>query len=197
MLEKLDCSASLISYGYNEELLIGEFFDKAVALLDTVVDDYEIIFINDGSTDDTANIAEEYANQNSRIRVFHNEKNLNVGPSFKRGVSFAKKEYVFWQTIDWSYDLTNIQTFLKLLKYYDVVFGERTVPKRPLSTLPFIRSFYSIETRSDNTFKAIVSLSNYYILKILFGLDTYDFQISNFTKQGLCNLLFLRGEVHF
>jgi hypothetical protein len=50
---KLAHSVSMVAYGYNEEESIADFFNKAVAALEAVVDDYEIVFIDDCSTDTT------------------------------------------------------------------------------------------------------------------------------------------------
>src|SRR5688572_10954136 len=138
--EKIFHSVSLVSYGFNEEELIAEFFDKAVELLQAVVDDYEIIFIDDCSTDRTWDIAQRFAQENQRIRVFRNDQNQNIAYSFKRGVSLAEKEYLFWQTIDWSYDLKDIDVFLRLLDHFGVVAGVRPVPFRLLAYVPVVRS---------------------------------------------------------
>src|SRR5215469_15236737 len=54
-------SVSLVCYGYNEAESIAEFFDKAVDLLESVTSDYEIVFIDDCSTDGTWEIAERFA----------------------------------------------------------------------------------------------------------------------------------------
>ena len=194
---KLARSVSLVSYGFNEKELIAEFFQKAMALLEAVVDDYEIVFIDDCSTDGTWEIAQRVAQENSRIRVFRNERNRNIGYSFKRGVSLAEKEYLFWQTIDWSYDLTDLPVFLKLLECFGVVVGVRPVPFRLLAYIPVLRSIYRVRTRSDDFLRAVVSLTNYYVLRLLFGLNVHDFQNVQFHKTKTLQSFELRGESSF
>src|SRR5262249_23105282 len=175
-------SVSLVCYGYNEEELIAEFFEKAVDLLESVTDDYEIVFIDDCSTDGTWEIAERFARTNNRIRIVRNDRNRDVGYSFKRGVSLAEKEYLFWQTIDWAYDLADLPIFLDLLEHFGVVVGVRPVPIRLLAFIPVLRSIYRVRTRSDDFARATISLANYYVLRILFGLNVHDFQNIQFHR---------------
>jgi len=58
--------------------------------------DYEILLVNDGSTDATGEIADRYAVSSPRVRAIHNETNLGLGGAYKRAVGFASKEYVMW-----------------------------------------------------------------------------------------------------
>lgn len=194
---KFGKSVSLLTWAYNEEELTSEFLKKAVALLEANVEDWEIIFVNDGSTDSTGEILNNYAAQDPRIVVINNERNLNVGQSCKRAIQAANKEYLFWQTVDWSYDLKNIRIFLELLNHYDVVQGIRPTPIRLLSYIPLLRSVYRASKRSDNLKKAIVSLSNYYVLRILFGVTFQDFQNITFYPSKLIQSIDLKGDSSF
>src|SRR5882724_8312365 len=92
---KFERSVSMVAWGYNEELILERFFDRAFALLSATVTDFELIFINDGSSDRTGAIADEYAKREPRLRVSHNERNLNVGISAQRAVRGASKDIVF------------------------------------------------------------------------------------------------------
>jgi hypothetical protein len=58
---------------------------------------------------------------------------MNFRPSFKHALSAAQKEFVFWQTVGWSYDLTHLRIFIELLKHFDVMIEVRPVPIRLLS----------------------------------------------------------------
>ncbi len=194
---KFGHSVTLVSYGYNERESIAEFLAKASALLDTVADDYELIFVDDCSTDGTWDIAQRCAAQNSRIRTVRNERNRNIGYSFKRGVSLAEKEFIFWQTVDWSYDMEDLRIFLELLKYFPVVIGIRPVPIRAFSYVPVIRSLYRVRKRSDDLLRAMVSIANYYVLRILFGVNAHDFQNIQFHRTATLQSLTLKGESSF
>jgi glycosyltransferase involved in cell wall biosynthesis len=195
--DKLTCGLSLVCYGYNENEAIADFFHRAVELLGSVVVDYEIVFIDDGSTDGTWDIAQRFARENPRIRTFRNDRNRNIGYSFKRGLSLAQKEYICWQTIDWSYDLSDLRIFLELLQHFGVVIGVRPVPIRLLAYIPVVRSIYRVRTRSDDFIRAMVSLVNYYVLRILFGLNVHDFQNIQFHRTKTLQSFELQGESSF
>jgi len=194
---KFSSSLSLVSWGYNEEELLEPFLDRAFALLASVADDYEVVFVDDCSTDRTGAIAGAYAARQPRLRVLHNERNLNVGLCCRRALAAATKDYVFWQTVDWSYDLTHLRIYLELLRYFDIVQGIRPVPIRLLSYIPVIRSIYRVKSRSDNLYKAIISLGNYYLLRILFRAPFQDFQNVTIYPRGLVQGLQLRGRSSF
>jgi glycosyltransferase involved in cell wall biosynthesis len=196
-LSKFDRSVSLLCWGYDEELLIEDFFNRAFALLEATVEDFEILFVNDGSTDRTGELAEACAKRDPRLKVFHNDRNYNVGTSAYRAIQMATKDVVFWQTIDWSYDLTNLRVFLELTKHFDVVQGIRPVPIRLLAYIPVLRSIYRVKTRSDNLTKAAVSLINYYLLRILFGCKFHDFQNVTFYKRIHVRDIDIRGSRAF
>jgi glycosyltransferase involved in cell wall biosynthesis len=197
LADKLDHSVSLICYGYNEEGSIADFFERAVDLLESVVTDYEIVYVDDGSTDGTWHLAQRYARENSRIRVVQNDRNRGIGYSFKRGISLAEKEYFFWQTIDWSYDVSDLRIFLELLDHFGVVVGIRPVPTRLLAYIPVVRSIYRSRTRSDDLIRAMVSLTNYYVLRLLFGLDVHDFQNIQFHRTKTLQTFHLHGDSSF
>ncbi len=196
-LPKFKHSVSLLAWGYNEEALVESFLDRAVALLDAAVVDWEIVFVNDGSTDRTGELLDTYARREPRLKVLHNDRNRNVGYSSRRAIAAASKEFLFWQTADWSYDIRNLRIFLELLNHYDVVQGVRPTPIRLFSYIPVIRSIYRVKTRSDNIRKAVVSLSNYYLLRILFGVKFQDFQNVTFYPTRLLQSVDLRGNSSF
>jgi glycosyltransferase involved in cell wall biosynthesis len=197
LTQKFHHSVSLLAWGLNEEELLEKFLDRAFALLDATVEDYEVIFVDDGSTDGTAKILERYRCKEPRLKIITNLKNVNVGISCRRAVKAASKEFLFWQTVDWSYDIDALRIYLELLKHYDVVQGIRPVPERLLSYIPVLRSIYRIKGRSDNLWKAMVSLGNYYVQRILFGVHFHDFQNVTFYPTRLVQSLNLGAVTPF
>lgn len=194
---KFSKSISLLAWGLNEEALVEGFLDRAIALLDACVEDFEIVFVDDGSTDRMPEILASYAAREPRLRVLTNHVNRNVGYSCRRAIKAATKDYLFWQTVDWSYDISELRIFLELLNHYDVVQGVRPTPIRLLSYIPLIRSIYRVKSRSDNWIKAIISLSNYYMLRILYGLPFHDFQNVTLYPTHLIQLQDLSGDSSF
>jgi glycosyltransferase involved in cell wall biosynthesis len=190
-------SLSLLAWGLNEEALLPGFFEATEKLLESCVEDYEIVFVDDGSTDRTPQIAQEAARRNPKIRLIRHEQSQNVARSFLDALAAARKDYVCWQTVDWSYDLRKLRIFLELLNHFDIVVGVRPVPERPLSRIPVWRSFYRVWSRSDNLAKAFVSISNYYIVRILFGVPFHDFQSLLIFPREFLQELPLRGRTSF
>ncbi|MGA2466679.1 MAG: glycosyltransferase family 2 protein [Thermodesulfobacteriota bacterium] len=170
-------------WAYNEEDSIQGYLEKATHLMETTIEDYEIVLIDDGSTDQTYEIAKAFEEKNFRLKIFKNERNLNVGISSQRAIQRASKEFLFWQTIDWCYDISDLRLFLEDLKTYDIVQGVR---RKPVDVkVKFFKPFVSIlklfgmkhlTRRSDTVQKAIVSLINYLLIRLLFKVPLSDFQ---------------------
>jgi glycosyltransferase involved in cell wall biosynthesis len=196
-LGKFDRSVSMLAWGFNEELLVESFLVRAVELLDRTTNVWEIIFIDDCSTDRTPEILRDFAAREPRLKTIRHERNQNVGLALRTAIANARNDYLFWQTVDWSYDISNIRIFLELLKHFDVVQGVRPVPIRLLSYIPILRSIYRVRRRSDSLYKAVISLGNYYILRILFGVRFHDFQNITFYPTRLAQALPLVGRTSF
>lgn len=86
-------SVSFIMPAYNEEKSIEAAVKAVVAKLFEYDFDYEILIFDDGSTDRTGEVAENLASKNSRIKVFHNHKNMNIGYNFSKGIELASKSF--------------------------------------------------------------------------------------------------------
>jgi glycosyltransferase involved in cell wall biosynthesis len=196
-LGKFDRGVSMLAWAYNEEDLIEGFLQRAVALLERTVTDWEIVLVDDCSTDRTNAIVTTFAAREPRIRLVRHERNLNVGMACRTAIANARKEFLFWQTVDWSYDISKLRIFLELLKHFDAVQGIRPVPIRLLSYIPVLRSIYRIRRRSDSFYKAIISLGNYYLLTILFGARFHDFQNVSFYRTSAIQSIPLVGRTSF
>jgi glycosyltransferase involved in cell wall biosynthesis len=196
-LGKFKHSVSMLAWAYNEEELIEAFLRRAVALLDSAVTDWEIVLVDDCSTDQTNKIVTDFALHEPRVKVIRHVRNLNVGMACRTAIAHASKKFLFWQTVDWSYDIRNLRVFLELLVHFDAVQGIRPVPIRLLSYIPVLRSIYRVRRRSDSFYKAIISLGNYYVLTILFGVRFHDFQNVTFYRTKLVQSLHVAGRTSF
>jgi len=183
LTKKFDRSVSLLCWAYNEEESIREYLVRVTQLLDEAVEDYEIVLIEDGSNDRTYEIARKFQEKEPRLKIFRNESNLNVGISSRRAIQRATKEYLFWQTIDWSYDISNLRQCLEHLKVFDIVQGVRRKPVnvrlkflKPIALILKLFGMKHLTRRSDTVPKAIVSVINYILIRLLFGVPLSDFQ---------------------
>ena len=81
---------------FNEE----ENIERAVHFAQTVptdmTSDYEILIVNDASTDRSAEIAEALARSNPCVKVFHHAQNLKLGGALRTGFTKATKELAFY-----------------------------------------------------------------------------------------------------
>ena len=173
----------MLCWAYNEEDSIQNYLEKATQLMDTTVEDYEIVMIDDGSTDRTYELAKAFQRKHPRLRIFQNEKNLGVGISSQRAIQKASKEFLFWQTIDWCYDISNLRVFLEYLKMFDIVQGVRRKPVtvrikllKPVAAVLRLFGIKYLTKRSDTIPKAIVSVLNYILIRFLFRIPLSDFQ---------------------
>lgn len=88
-------SLSVIIPAYNEEETLDRVVCDAIrALRQTGHSDFEILIFDDRSRDRTPEIADQLAAEEPRVRVIHNERNMNLGYNFRAGVTLATKEYV-------------------------------------------------------------------------------------------------------
>ena len=98
-------SLSMLGWALNEEENIGEYIDRAGAFLGALTDHYELILIDDGSTDRTWDLITEAQGTRRWLKAYRNERNRGSGYNTKRAISLATQDYVFWQTVDWAYDI--------------------------------------------------------------------------------------------
>lgn len=89
-------SISVIIPALNEEANLAATVDMVVRAVAPRFADYELIVVDDGSTDRTARIADGLAARDGRIRVVHHFRNLGLGYSFREGVDLATKAFVGW-----------------------------------------------------------------------------------------------------
>lgn len=196
-------SVSVLCWAYNEELLVREFLLRVNALIRSCVVDYEIVVIDDCSTDRTGDIVRELQQEIPQIKLYRNTSNRNVGYSCQRAIREAQKEFLFWQTVDWSYDISKLPAFLELLHNYDVVAGVR---RAPVSQRTGISKLFAaiwllfgrhMTKRSDTLGKAFVSICNYCIIRILFQFPLSDYQNVVFYRTSLIQSLNLEADSSF
>lgn len=97
---------------YNGEEYLREAIDS---ILSQTFADFEFLIINDGSTDGSVEIIESY--QDPRIRLFHNESNLNLRTTLNKGLKLARGEYIARMDCD---DVSLPQRLAKQVKFMDL-----------------------------------------------------------------------------
>ncbi|MHC4115054.1 MAG: glycosyltransferase family 2 protein [Planctomycetota bacterium] len=114
-------SISIFFPCYNEKDNVSSVVKKALAVGEKLKADFEVIIVNDGSSDATGQIADELAGENSRVKVVHHPRNLGYGAALQSGFKAAQKEFVFYTDGDGQFDINEMPPLLPLLKEYDIV----------------------------------------------------------------------------
>lgn len=152
---------SLILAAYNEESLLENHLAIFSAHLKTLENEYdwEILLINDGSSDRTGEIAENYARKNPRFRVFHHKKNQGLGKALRMGFAQSAGDYVITYDVDLSYSIEHIDRLLQEIRNSGakVVLASPSLKEGKFTRVPFVRKFLCIFA---NRFLSTVSSGN-------------------------------------
>lgn len=112
---------SIIVPAFNEAGNIKGAVAKIHLIVPKFCSNYEIIIINDGSRDKTGKIADNIAQMDKKVRVFHNLENKGMGYSYFRGVNEAKFEYLIIVFGDDDHPAESISNILSKIGKADIV----------------------------------------------------------------------------
>lgn len=125
MKKKLS-SLTIAIPAYNEEeslpLVLNDILEEAPKNFT----DFEVLVVNDGSTDKTGAIAARFAQKNKRIRVIH-QTNQGYGGAMWRGIQEARKAYVAFLPADGQFLLKDMAACWPYLGKADLILGDRGV----------------------------------------------------------------------
>ncbi|UCG46974.1 MAG: glycosyltransferase family 2 protein [Phycisphaerales bacterium] len=106
---------------YNEQENVARTVSAALAVLENLNADFELIIVDDGSSDETGPIADQIAAKNPRIKVIHHETNLGYGAALQSGFRAAAKTLVFYTDGDGQFDIAEMPPLLPLMEHADIV----------------------------------------------------------------------------
>lgn len=142
---------------YNEEQNITKVVLDARKVLVENFDKWEIIIVNDGSTDRTLKIAQELEKKDKGIRVINHEENKGYGASLKTGFYNSKYSWVCFTDSDGQFDFSEINLFFN---------------KQKETNADLVIGYY--KDRKVSLFKKITSKMWEYLIFIMFGLKVRD-----------------------
>ncbi|UCC39470.1 MAG: glycosyltransferase family 2 protein [Candidatus Aminicenantes bacterium] len=124
-----DIFLSVVIPAYNESRVIVNTLREISDYLNKQAYSYEIIVIDDASTDDTKQKVLDFSRGNEKIKLLSNKHNEKKGASVKKGVLSAKGNYVTYLDADYAYPINQIDRFLNILEdATDIVIGNRIHP---------------------------------------------------------------------
>ena len=172
-------SLSMVVCAYNEEELIESFIRKSIKDLAQATNDFEIILVNDGSTDKTLSIAQKLAKEFKQLCLINLEENLGTGKNFIPGFAAASKEIVFNNTVDAVFNTEDLPLMLKYLDEYDIVSGYRS------------------DLSANSLYQKILTLVNYWLIRFLFPLKLRAYQTIQFHRRAFLQNIKIEARSSF
>jgi glycosyltransferase involved in cell wall biosynthesis len=141
---------------YNDSGTIASLVVAAVQTAGRLTPDFEVLVIDDGSTDSTAEIIDEMARIYPQVRAIHHERNRGYGGALRTGFASAAKDWIFYTDGDAQYDPREMtRLWEKMSESVDLVNG------------------YKI-SRSDPLHRIVIGRVYHHTVKWLFGLRVRD-----------------------
>lgn len=110
---------------HNEEAHVEPVTHAALRVAKTVAETFEVIIVNDGSTDRTAALADQLASAHPEVRVVHLDPNQGYGGALRAGFAAATLDWVFYTDGDQQFDLDDLPRLLERLSDAEIVSAYR------------------------------------------------------------------------
>jgi glycosyltransferase involved in cell wall biosynthesis len=159
-------SLSLIYLCLNEEQALARTLDEALTFCRSHLADWEILVVDDGSTDQSAAIVRTYHASEPRVRLLQHPRNLGMGAGLKTGIAAAQKQYFCMLAADGQIPAAEVAKMLPLLDKAPIVlstYGNR--PNNALRTLisrsfrVFMRAAIGVDFALEGTYLFPVALA--------------------------------------
>jgi glycosyltransferase involved in cell wall biosynthesis len=120
-------SVSCTIFAYNEEATLEEATRDVHGALSALGDrDFEVLLVDDGSTDRTYEIARRMEKELSHVRLIRHGRNMGPGSAILTGIRNSTKDLVCFHAADQQLDFREVAGFLPLLDQHDIVIGSRS-----------------------------------------------------------------------
>jgi glycosyltransferase involved in cell wall biosynthesis len=116
---------SLVLPAHNEEANIKIVVDRALEILPKYADEFEIIVVNDGSRDKTAEVINQLAKENPEVKPQHHAVNRGYGGALRTGFSASTGDYVMFMDADRQFDIADLGLLAPFIGKFDIVAGFR------------------------------------------------------------------------
>jgi glycosyltransferase involved in cell wall biosynthesis len=171
---------SIVVPFHNEDDSVTELYDRLKAVMEGSDETFELVFVDDGSSDGTFGLLQQIAHVDSRVTVIKLRRNFGQTSALAAGFDHARGEYVIAMDGDLQHDPSDIPNFIqKIDEGYDIVSGWRKV-------------------RIDNLWlRRIPSKTANWLMAKLSGVDIHDFGTTfKAYRRDILNQVPLYGELH-
>lgn len=110
---------------YNEEANLEVLIKQACRIIPTLAYKYELLIVNDGSTDASLSIAKKLQSENKHLKIFSHQSNRGYGEVLKTGIRKSQYEWIFWTDSDLQFDLAELATFVQASTKHEAIIGYR------------------------------------------------------------------------
>jgi glycosyltransferase involved in cell wall biosynthesis len=138
----------------NEEENVIPLYNEIISVVNHLTQDFEIIFVDDGSADNSYSVLKQIQKQDSRhVKIIKHRRNFGKARALANGFALASKEVVFTMDADLQDDPAEIPNFLeKLEEGYDLVSGWKQKRKDPLYKLISTKIFNWLVSKSSKIY---------------------------------------------
>lgn len=158
---------SIVIPALNEEGSLEGVVRKAVGVAREIARESEVLIVDDGSRDRTAEIADRLAHENPGIRVIHHPFNIGYGGGQRSGFMHAKYDYLTFVPADNQFDVEDLKKFLPHMRHADAVIGIRI-------------------HRQDSNYRRLKTRIFRWVMRVLFGITLHDINwVKMFRKSAL------------
>jgi len=175
-------SLSVVIPMYDEEAYVERTVAAARDVLEEMGGEWEIVIVDDASTDRTGALADGLARADPRVRVLHNRVNRRLGGALRAGYAAATKDLVFYTDADLPVDLGELPRAVRLLEYQqaDLLAG------------------YRFDRTSEGLRRAAYTIGYHLLVRLLFGLQIRDVNFAfKLFRRSLLQRIELKSEGSF
>jgi glycosyltransferase involved in cell wall biosynthesis len=167
---------------FNEEAYVRRSVEAARATLTGLGGEWEIVLVDDCSTDATPRIADELAAADPRVRVLHNATHRTLGGSLREGLLAARGDLVLYTDADLPADMEELPRALRLLDYQEAE----------------LLAGYRFDRTGEGLRRALLARCYNLVLRLLFGLRVRDVNFAfKLMRRSLLQRITLTSEGSF
>lgn len=164
----------------NEEGTVRRLTEDLLKILDSRFREYEVIIVNDGSTDRTREIMDALCRAHpDHVKAIHHERSRGYGNALRAGFEAARGDLVFFTDGDYQFDMNDLPHVLSLIEGHDIIAGYR-------------------KGRQDPKYRLLLSRGYNLLVRMLFGLRLKDIDCSfKLFKRSALQAIAIESEGYF